>query len=472
MLGALACFKLGDTLGRRRTTAIGCVLQIIGSILLCTSYELPQLIIGRLVLGLGLGTVSATVPVWQSETSPAHNRGALVVLQGAFAAAGLAVSQWIDLGFFFTTSSVSWRFPLAFPIVFCLIVLGLLPFLPESPRWMVKKGMIEEAQALMAILEDLPADSSVVAEDIRKMEVSIVETGKGNFRGLLSNGPERLLNRTFIGMFSTFSQQMNGIGIVGFYTSTLFQQYVGVSPLVARILSGAIFTFQLPCCMMCYFVIDRIGRRKLMMFGTLGMGACFVVLAATVAHAQTNKACSIVAAISVFLITFFFAIGAQGINYLYGTEVAPLAYRVPIYALTTGSLWAFNFLVVEITPIGFASLGYKFFIVFAALNICLLTPGELLLFSYSTFKIILIALKVVYFFFPETSRRTLEDMDVVFISSKGWFDVVKKAKVMKNADILALDHRGVEGGVEKQELASNGSGKQEVNTVAHLEELK
>jgi MFS family permease len=176
-------------------------------------------------------------------------------------------------------------------------------------------------------------------------------------------------------MFSTFSQQMNGIGIVGFYKATLYEQYIGLTPLVSRIISGALFMFQLCCNFICYMVIDRLGRRKLMVFGTTGIGFCFVVLAGAVSQAQANKACSIVAAIAVFMITFFFVIGAHGINYLYGTEVAPLAHRVPIYALTTGSLWGFNFLVVEITPVGFAGLGYKFFIVFAVINICLLTPG-------------------------------------------------------------------------------------------------
>lgn len=376
MFGALACFKLGDTFGRLRTIVAGCVLQIIGSIILCSGFSLSQLIVGRLVLGLGMGSLSATVPVWQSESSPAKNRGALLALQGVFSSLGLGVSQWIDLGLSFTTGSVSWRLPLAFPIFFCLVVLCMLPFLPDSPRWMVRIGRIDEAMAIMATLEDLPADSPVVAEDVRKMQVSLAETGKGSFRGLLHNGGgERLLNRTLLAMFSTFSQQMNGIGIVGFYTATLYEQYIGLSPLVSRILSGALFMFQLCCSFICLLVIDRVGRRKLMIFGTTGLGFCFIILAGAVSHVQESKACSIVSAICVFMITFFYAIGAHGINYLYGTEVAPLAYRVPIYALTTGCLWSFNFLVVEITPVGFTALGYKFFIVFAATNLCLLTPG-------------------------------------------------------------------------------------------------
>lgn len=255
-------------------------------------------------------------------------------------------------------------------------MLAALPFLPDSPRWLVKKGRVEEATALMAILEDLPADSETVAQDIRKMQISLAETGKGSFAALLSNKEDRLLNRTLVAMFSTFSQQINGIGVIGFYTETIFQQYVGLDPIPARILSACLYIWQLFCCFITFYTVDRVGRRILMMIGVIGMGIMFIIVSATVAHAETNKACSIVAAICVFLIATFFGVGALGINYLYGTEVAPLAYRVPIYALTTGTLWSFNFLVVEVTPVGFANIGYRFFIVFAVINICLLLPSK------------------------------------------------------------------------------------------------
>ena len=114
-----------------------------------------------------------------------------------------------------------------------------------------------------------------------------------------------------------------------------------------------------------------------MLIGNLGMGIMFVIVAGTVSQAASSRACAIVAAICVFLIATFFGIGALGINYLYGTEVAPLSHRVPIYALTSTTLWSFNFLVVEITPIGFANLGYQYFIIWAVIDICLLTPGKL-----------------------------------------------------------------------------------------------
>jgi sugar porter (SP) family MFS transporter len=376
MFGALSCFKMGDMLGRIRTIALGCVLTVLGSVILCTSFSLAQLIVGRIVLGLGFGTMSATIPVWQAESSPAEHRGALVALEGGFVSAGFAVSQWIDLGFFFTKTSVSWRFPLAFPIFLALAVLAVLPFQPDSPRWLVKKGRVAEATALMAVLEDLAEDSPRILEDIRKMQVSLAETGKGSFRELFQNKEDRLLNRTFLAMFSAFSMMINGVAIIGFYTTTIYSELLGLSPVTARVLSACTYVFQLGCSFVAFSTIDRICRRVLMMFGTIGMGTTFIVLAGTVSNAPGSRACAGIAAACVFLFVMFFSIGALGTNFLYGTEVAPLAYRVPIYAMTTATVWSFNFLVVEVTPVGFANLGYKFFIIFAVINLFLLTPGQ------------------------------------------------------------------------------------------------
>jgi sugar porter (SP) family MFS transporter len=378
MFGSLSCYGLGDKLGRIRTIAAGSILVIVGSVLLSSSFSLAQLIVGRLVLGLGFGMLTATVPVWQSESSPAEHRGALVVLEGLFASVGLAISQAIDLGLYFAQGSVSWRFPLAVPILFALIILAALPFMPDSPRWLVKMGRIEEARAVLAVLEDAPEDSPIIMEDVRKMQtsLSISETGKGDFSALLRNGQSRLLNRTLLAMFSTFSQQINGIGVIGFYTTTIFEELLGLSPITARGLSVAIYVWQVSNTLVAFYTIDRTGRRKLMMFGNLGMGTMFIIVAGTVSQADRNEACAVVAAVCVFLIATFFGIGALGINYLYGTEVAPLSHRVPIYALTSGTLWIFNFLVVEITPVGFSNLGYKFFIIFAVIDICLLFPGK------------------------------------------------------------------------------------------------
>lgn len=375
MMGALSCLKLGDMLGRLKTISVGCVFTIIGSVILSSSFSLGQFLAGRVLLGIGFGFISATVPVWQSECAPAERRGALVVLEGVFASAGLALSQWINLGLYFASGSISWRFPIAFPIIFAGCMLAALPFQPDSPRWLMKKGRVAEAKRVLAAIHDEPEDSEMISDNIRKMEYSLKEASKGSFASIFSSKKGRLLTRTLLAMFSTFSQQLNGIGIIGFYTTVIYSSLLGLSPVTSRVLSGSTYVFQFFCSFIVFYTIDRIGRRKLMMFGTIGMGLTFIILTPLIANAPHSKPCAGAAAAFVFIFTMFFSVGALGINYLYGAEIAPLAHRIQIYSLSTVTLWTFNFLVVEVTPSGFSNLGYKFFIVFAATNLFLLTPG-------------------------------------------------------------------------------------------------
>lgn len=322
MIGALSCLKLGDRLGRRRAIATGCILTIIGSVILSSSFALGQFLTGRVILGIGFGFISATVPVWQSECAPSEHRGALVVLEGVFASAGLGLSQWINLGLFFANGSVSWRFPIAFPIALAIFTLVALPFQPESPRWLMQKGHLDEAKLVLAAIYDAPQDSPAVVESIRKMEFSLREANKGSFMGIFSNGKGRLLNRTLLAMFSTFSQQINGIGIIGFYTAVIYSRLLGISPIISRVLSGCTYVFQFFCSFVVFYTIDRIGRRKLMLFGTIGMGSTCIILAPLIANATRSTSCAGAAVAFVFIFTMFFAVGALGINYLYGAEIA------------------------------------------------------------------------------------------------------------------------------------------------------
>lgn len=338
-------------------------------------------------MGFGFGVIGSTAPVWQAECSPAGHRGSLVVLEAAFATVGLAMSQWIDLGLFFTKTSVAWRFPLSIPILSALIVLISVTFLPDSPRWLVKKGRVTEATAVMSVLEALPTDSPIVAEDIRAMQRSLEEMSSESWKSIMRSDTDKIKLRVFLACFSTFSQQMNGIGVVGFYTVPIFLE-LGLSSIDARILASALYMWQLPWSIACFWLVDRIGRRKVMIIGSAGIGCSFVVLAGTISALATSKASQIVAAMAVFVIASFFGV-SYGVNWLYPTEVAPLAYRTSIYALTIATQFGINFMVVEITPLGIAHLGYKFFIVWAVTNLCVNLPGKPIIPSFLYLQTIL-----------------------------------------------------------------------------------
>lgn len=374
VIGALSCIHIGDRLGRTKTILFGSAVTVIGTILMVSSYSLGQFIAARVINGIGLGAIVATVPAWQAECSPAGHRGALVVLEAGAATVGLAASQFIDLGCYFSNTSLSWRLPLAIPLLASITMLCAVPFLPESPRWLVKKGNIEEARRILAILDDVEVTAPRLTEEISAMERSLQTMGIGSFTGIIRDKGNKIKLRTLLAMFSTFSQQMNGAGLIGFYTVGIFLE-LGLDPIVARVLAGCVYVFQTPCCYACYKLVDRVGRRWLLLFGAIGMGITFVVLSGTIAQGPENKACTVVAAVALFAYTFFFGI-SYGVNWLFPAEVSPLAFRTQIYALTTATQFGTNFMVVEVSPLAITNIGYKYFIVWAASCLCMIVPGK------------------------------------------------------------------------------------------------
>lgn len=134
-LGAVSATWVGGKLGRKRSVLLGIAIMTIGAILQTTSYGVPQMIVARIVSGIGNGINSSTVPVWQTETAPARLKGKLVILQNALLLVGFSISNWINYGLAFVDGPVAWRFPLAFQLVFIIMIFLIIPWLPESPRY-------------------------------------------------------------------------------------------------------------------------------------------------------------------------------------------------------------------------------------------------------------------------------------------------------------------------------------------------
>ncbi|KAJ7609978.1 MFS sugar transporter [Mycena polygramma] len=331
LFGALSCTLIGDKPGRRRTIRLGSVITSIGSLLQASAFSFPQLIVGRLIAGLGFGMISATAPnchvqLRQTECSHAGHRGFVVMLEGLFLSAGLAVSAWINFGFSHTTGSVSWRFSLAFSCFFAFIVFFSIPLWPESPRWLVKVGRIEEARHVLAVLDGVPLDSPVIAQEVREIEISLEETGKGTFCDIFRNGPSRFANRAFIAAAVQCFQQMSGINVLGYYQATIFQMFLGLDSSTSRILSASVFEWQTLCTPIGAFTIQRVGRRKLMLIGASGMGACMALLAGLTSHPSNDTSIHTALAF-VYLFSTFFVTGFLGLVFLYSSEIAPLSVR-------------------------------------------------------------------------------------------------------------------------------------------------
>ncbi|KAA8651029.1 hypothetical protein EYZ11_011314 [Aspergillus tanneri] len=423
IFGALSCVYLGDLLGRRRVIFITNLVSIIGAVLMASSFQFAQFIVARLILGLGTGGCVATVPVWQSEISPAHKRGSNVVTDGIFVGVGVTSALWIDLGFYFVkNNSVSWRFPLAFQVVLSLTAMIFITMLPESPRWLIKKGRREEARTVLAALQDLECESDTITNSIHDIDTSLAHAGSGSWRDMFTMGEQRLFHRAYLAATGQMFQQMCGVNLITYYATTIFEQYLGMDAVPARILAAAMGLTQPFGGFLAFFTIDRLGRRPLMLWSAGAMSVSMAILAGTTST-NNNTGALVVAVIFLYVFQFIFTVGYSGLTFLYAAEMAPLQIRAAVSAVSTATVWTFNFLLAQVTPVGFATISNQYYIIFAAINAAIVP--------------------CVYFFFPETKGRSLEEIDEIFAQSKSIFDPVRVARSMGKLQVVqACSDRG------------------------------
>ncbi|KAJ5168136.1 uncharacterized protein N7482_003730 [Penicillium canariense] len=402
--GAIFCIWIGNYLGRRKTIFVGSIIMVVGATLQSCAFSLPHLIIGRIVTGLGNGMNTSTVPTWQSECSKSHHRGQLVMLEGALIAGGITISYWIDLGFsFLDPSSVAWRFPIAFQNLFALVIMCFVLPLPESPRWLILKGREEKALEVLSAILDMPEDDPYVHSEFAAIKDAVLAASGVSFRDLLTMDENRHFHRVFLAYVNQVFQQISGINLITYYAATIYEKSMGMDSLMSRILAACNGTEYFLASLIPIFVIEKIGRRTLMLVGAAGMSISMAVLAITTSFVGQSKP-GIAAAVFLFVFNTFFAWGWLGMTWLYPAEIVPLRIRAPANALATSGNWIFNFLVVMITPIAFDSIGYRTYIIFAVIN-AFIFP-------------------VVYFFYPETAYRSLEEMDSIFHKTTSIFNVV------------------------------------------------
>ncbi len=340
--GCLSCSYTSDKFGRRPVIFVGAVLTLIGQILEASAFHLAQLVVGRTILGVGVGMLSGTVPTWQSECSNSKNRGKHVVLDGLFISLGYALQAWINLGFYqFKTGPVTWRPPVALPCFLSLVLMASIFFMPESPRWLARENRVSEAQDSLSALKDSPIDSPEVTSEIVSIEASLEQTANhaGSLLDLFSMGEGRLLYRFSICILLQFYQQMAGGNLISVYSTVIFQQGLDLDAQTSRILSGGTLTWKLLSCFVSFFTIDRLGRRFAFIVSGTGMAACMLGLAVSTSFTRSNYAAQIVSVLFIFLFNFFLPVGFLGANFLYTTEVAPTRLRVAMSSISTANHW-------------------------------------------------------------------------------------------------------------------------------------
>lgn len=382
IFGALACTLLGDVLGRRSTIFLAAFVNMIGAILMASSFSFAQFIVSRLVLGLGTGGIIATVSVWQSELSKASSRGSHVSAFGIFCGVGLLLALWLEFGLSYCAGSVSWRFPLGFPILLSLIVMSFIYALPESPRWLMKMKRAAEAREILNILH---GDPDTVEREIQDIQLAL-DMGSASLKTLFTMGPQRTFHRVVLAAFVQMMLQMSGVNCITYYASSVYELDLHFDPTTSRILAASSQFALVLGAVICSFTVDRYGRRSLMLFSAAAMSVCMACVAGLVSNADDKGALK-GAVFFIYLYTMVYTIGFLGIPFLYASEIAPIQLRAAVCGISTATSWLFNFVVVEITPVAFTDIGYKYFIVYAVLNAAFVP--------------------LIYCFLPETAGRDL-----------------------------------------------------------------
>nr|CAD1814649.1 monosaccharide transporters [uncultured fungus] len=403
--GAILAGDLADWFGRRTTVILGCVVYGIGCILQTASSSLGLLVAGRLIAGFGVGFVSAIIILYMSEIAPKAVRGAIVSGYQFAITIGLLLASCVDYGTQNRTDSGSYRIPMAIQLLWALILAAGLLWLPESPRYFVMKGKLDQAARVLERLRDQPAGSELVQAELTEIianheyEMSVIpqsgyfSSWANCFKGGLRN-PSSNLRRTILGTSLQMMQQWTGINFIFYFGTTFFTQLHTIkNPFLISLITTLVNVCSTP---ISFFIIEKVGRRKIMIWGAVGMFVCEFIVAIIGVTDSSKPAVSAMISFICIYIFFFATTWGPGAWVVIG-EIFPLPIRSRGVALSTASNWLWNCIITTITPYitstagGGVDLGPKIFFLWGSLCV--------LCFIYA------------YFLIPETNGLTLEQVD-------------------------------------------------------------
>jgi len=352
------------------------------------------------------------VPLYIAEASPPSIRGRLVGVYEIGVQCGTCIGFWVNYG---TSLNVApalaqWQIPFAVQLVpGGLLTIGMF-FLPESPRWLVRFKTREAAIEVLAKLRNLPKDHEYILEEIFAITDQVEqERHATQGKGLLAELREVALpgnrKRLILGVMIFIFMQMAGSNAINYYSPRIFAS-IGLKGQSTSFISTGVYGLVrfVAVCVAMYWIVDRFGRRKMLIGGSVVAAFAMWFIGAYVkfnpstatSHTNTAKigAGGYAAATMIYIYAVAFCFSWAGVPWIYASEIFPLRIRSVCVALCTATHWLMNFVIARSVPYMLSNIGFGTYFVFAA---CLT-----------------IAIPFVYFFLPETKGLSLEDTDALF----------------------------------------------------------
>jgi MFS transporter, SP family, galactose:H+ symporter len=340
-VGAIVAGSLSDRFGRKSVILIVAVIFMIGGILSAVATAMSVLLIGRTIVGVGIGVASMLTPLYLAETAPPSRRGALVSLNQLMITVGILVSYLVGYAL---AEDANWRWMLGLGALPGLVLfVGMLP-LPESPRWLAGMGRTDEARKVLVMLRRDEAAADEEMSHLRSdLQAEKLQERRANLQTSHNDRP------MIIGVGLAIFQQITGINTVIYFAPAIFKA-AGLASTPATILATAgVGVVNVVMTLVAIRLIDSAGRRALLLVGLAGMAAALIVLAlGFMIGTGGGGVLGWVTAGSLAAYVGFFAIGLGPVFWLLIAEIFPLATRGRGTSAATFANWAAN-LVVALT---------------------------------------------------------------------------------------------------------------------------
>jgi sugar porter (SP) family MFS transporter len=386
MFGAGLAGPVSDRIGRRRFMLISAVLFFVSAIGCAVPRTITEFVVFRFVGGLGIGSAAVLSPLYIAEVSPARIRGALVSVNQMAIVTGILMAYFINWVFAGTGPS-NWRYMYATGALPSVLFFLLLLKVPESPRWLVKRGREEEADRVLTQVDTAEA----AARGLREIRETLA-LEEGSFRELFKPGFRRPI---FIAIVLAVFQQITGINAILYYAPRIFESAgfarmsaIGQSTIIG--FANMIFT------VVAIVLADRVGRRPLLLVATGGMGVSLVLLGAAFKYQFLPPSALL---FIILLYIAFFASAMGPLVWVVMAEIFPIRMRGAAMGLATLILWFADFVVTLSFPVISdrlnASTAFWIYAVMCAFDLVFMI-----------------------FYLPETKGKSLEEIERQWLKDK------------------------------------------------------